>query len=44
MPTYVWHTGYDRLTAANVARNEQLRAGLHEDMHSDEAERWLQLL
>ena len=44
VPTFVWHTAYDRLTAANVARNEQIRAGLHGELTRDEAERWLRLL
>jgi hypothetical protein len=44
VPTFVWHTAYDRLTAANVARNERIRAGLHGEMTRDEAERWLRLL
>lgn len=44
VPTFVWHTAYDRLTAANVARNEQIRAGLYGEMTRDEAERWLRLL
>jgi hypothetical protein len=44
VPTFVWHTAYDRLTAANVARNEQIRAGLYGEPTRDEAERWLQLL
>lgn len=44
VPTYVWHTAYDRLTAANVARNERIRAGLHGTMSRRKAEEWLQLL
>jgi hypothetical protein len=44
VPTYVWHTAYDRLTAANVARNERLRAGLDGTINRKAAERWLQLL
>lgn len=44
VPTYVWHTAYDRLTAANVARNERIRNGLRGDMSRKGAERWLQLL
>jgi hypothetical protein len=44
VPTFVWHTAYGRLTAANIARNEQIRAGLSGDMARDEAERWLRHL
>jgi hypothetical protein len=44
VPTFVWHTAYDRLTAANVARNERIRAGLYGSMSKEEAERWLRLL
>jgi hypothetical protein len=44
VPTYVWHTAYDRLTAANVARNERIRAGLRGNPSRKETERWLQLL
>jgi hypothetical protein len=44
VPTYVWHSAYGRLTAANIARNEQIRKGLHGTMGEEEARRWLQLL
>ena len=43
-PTHVWYSAYERLTAANVARNEQIRAGLYGDLGREESERWLQLL
>jgi len=44
VPTHVWHSAYPRLTAANVARNEKIRKGLHGDMGREEAAEWLQLL
>ena len=44
VPTRVWYSAYPRLTAANVARNEQIRNGLRGDMGREEAEQWLQLL
>jgi hypothetical protein len=44
VPTSVWYSAYPRLTAANVARNEQIRNGLRGEMGSEEAEQWLQLL
>lgn len=44
VPTHVWHSAYPRLTAANVARNEEIRKGLHGDLGREEAARWLQLL
>lgn len=44
VPTHVWYSAYPRLTAANVAANAQLRAGLHGDMGGEEAARWLRLL
>lgn len=44
VPTHVWHSAYPRLTAANVARNVQIRNGLHGEMGREEAAQWLQLL
>jgi hypothetical protein len=44
VPTRVWHSAYPRLTAANVARNEQIRNGLQGEMGREEAAQWLQLL
>jgi len=44
VPTSVWYSAYPRLTAANVARNEQIRNGLRGEMSTEEAEQWLQLL
>lgn len=44
VPTHVWHSAYPRLSAANVARNEEIRKGLHGDLGREEAARWLQLL
>ncbi len=44
VPTHVWYSAYGRLSAANVAGNERLRAGLHGELSGEEAGRWLQLL
>lgn len=44
VPTHVWHSAYPQLSAANVARNEEIRKGLHGDLGREEAARWLQLL
>jgi hypothetical protein len=44
VPTHVWHSAYPRLTAANVARNEEIRKGLHGHLGREEAAQWLQLL
>jgi hypothetical protein len=44
VPTRVWYSAYPRLTAANVARNERIRLGIHGDMGREEAAQWLQLL
>jgi hypothetical protein len=44
VPTHVWYSAYPRLTAANVARNEKIRLGLHGEMGGEEAATWLQLL
>jgi hypothetical protein len=44
VPTHVWYSAYPRLTAANVARNEKIRLGLHGAMGGEEAAKWLQLL
>jgi hypothetical protein len=43
-PTRVWHSAYDRLTTANIANNERIRAGLQGNASPREAERWLQAL
>ena len=44
VPTRVWYSAYPRLTAANVARNEQIRNGLQGEVGREEARQWLQLL
>jgi heme-degrading monooxygenase HmoA len=44
VPTHVWYSAYPRLSAANVARNEQIRNGLRGGMGREEAAQWLQLL
>jgi hypothetical protein len=42
--TRVWHSSYGRLSAANIANNERIRAGLQGDADAEEAERWLRVL
>ena len=44
VPTRVWYSAYQRLTASNVANNERIRRGLYGDMGGEEARRWLQAL
>jgi hypothetical protein len=44
IPTPVWYSAYPELTAANVARNSQLRRGLRGRMTEREAQKWLALL
>ncbi|HEV2901943.1 MAG TPA: hypothetical protein VGW30_01650 [Gaiellaceae bacterium] len=42
--TRVWYSAYGRLSAANVAANEQLRKGLHSDLRGDREQAWVQAL
>ena len=44
IPTQVWYSAYDSLTAKNIADNAQLRAGLIGDMTEPAAATWLALL
>ena len=45
VPTQVWYKAYPGLTAADLARNTQIREGLERrDMTDDEARRWLALI
>ncbi|GAC1427591.1 MAG: hypothetical protein NVSMB65_00330 [Chloroflexota bacterium] len=44
LPTQVWFSAYDRLTALNVDNNARIRAGLSGPMSLAEAEAWLQRL
>jgi hypothetical protein len=44
VPTRVWHSAYGRLSAANVANNERIRAGLQGDAGMEEAKRWVRAL
>jgi len=44
VPTRVWHSSYGRLSAANIANNERIRAGLQGDADAEKAERWLRAL
>ncbi len=42
--TDVWYSAYPELTAANIANNAAIRAGLARDLDDEEAARWLQRL
>ena len=45
MPTQVWYKAYPGLTAADLARNTQIREGLHKPAMSDaQARAWLALI
>ncbi|GHO96684.1 hypothetical protein KSF_067320 [Reticulibacter mediterranei] len=44
LPTQVWYSAYDHLTALNIASNARIRSGLTGDMSASEAEEWLRLL
>jgi hypothetical protein len=44
VPTMVWYSAYGRLTNANIANNERIRAGLRGELGSDATESWLQAL
>jgi hypothetical protein len=41
VPTRAWHSSYGRLTTANIANNEALRAGLQEAEGREQPEQWL---
>jgi hypothetical protein len=44
LPTQVWYSAYDSLTAKNIADNARLRAGLSGEMTESAAAAWLALL
>ena len=44
VPTQVWYSAYERLTALNAGNNARIRAGLSGAMSPAEAARWLALL
>ena len=45
VPTQVWYKAYPGLTAADLARNTQIREGLeHDAMTEAEARRWLAMI
>ena len=44
VPTQVWYSAYERLTALNIENNARIRAGLHGPMSAAAAARWLALL
>jgi hypothetical protein len=41
VPTHVWYSAYDNLTALNIAQNERIRAGLHGEPNADEQRDWV---
>jgi len=43
-PTHVWYSAYGRLTTANIANNERIRAGLRGEPGREETERWVRAL
>ncbi len=44
IPSQVWYSAYDHLTALNIANNAKIRAGLYRNLSETEAEEWLRLL
>jgi hypothetical protein len=44
VPTQVWYSAYDRLTAVNIANNAAIRAGLSGEMDAAATEAWLRRL
>ena len=44
IPSQVWYSAYDNLTALNIANNAKIRAGLYRHMSEAVAEEWLRLL
>ena len=44
VPTEVWYSAYVRLTNANIANNERIRAGLRGELGREATERWVQAL
>lgn len=44
IPTQVWYSAYDHLTALNIGNNAKIRLGLFQNMNETQAEAWLRLL
>jgi hypothetical protein len=44
IPTQIWYSAYDDLTADNIANNAAVRAGLHGTMTDQEVEAWVKRL
>lgn len=44
IPTQVWYSAYDDLTALNIANSAKIRAGLYSTMNETETGEWLRLL
>jgi hypothetical protein len=44
VPTRVWFSAYGRLSSANVANNERIRAGLLGELDAEGSERWVEAL
>ena len=44
VPTGVWYSAYDRLTAVNIKQNERIRAGLQGNLSRNKERAWVQSL
>jgi hypothetical protein len=44
IPTRVWYSAYEGMTAVNLDNNARIRAGLYGDMDDAEAAEWLRRL
>lgn len=44
VPTLVWYSAYPQLSIPNIANNQAIRAGLHQDLDGDAAAAWLRRL
>jgi hypothetical protein len=44
IPTQIWYSAYDDLTADNIANNAAVRAGLHGTMTDQQVEAWVKRL
>jgi hypothetical protein len=44
IPTQIWYSAYDDLTADNIANNAAVRAGLHGAMTDPQVEAWVKRL
>jgi len=44
VPTQLWYSAYDHLTAVNLDNNTHIRAGLCGPLRDEDAKRWLRRL